>query len=127
MLKPEGDILLTFLASNPIYDVYRNMAKHKKWKQYSKTDLIAPYHGSDEPEKQLRKILLDAGFDVLVCHVEKRTYMFPNMDIWRSKSIMFSVDNGTTLLQISDTIFDVFVGDEQVIISLSSSREESCA
>lgn len=91
MLKPEGDILLTFLASNPIYDVYRNMAKHKKWKQYSKTDLIAPYHGTDEPEKQLRKILVDSGFDVLVCHVENRTYMFPNMDVWRSKYFNFAI------------------------------------
>lgn len=85
MLRNDGDILLTFLASNPIYDVYRNMAKRKKWKQYSGHDFIGPYHGLKDPEKQLRKILIDCGFDIHVCITEDRTYMFPNMDIWRSK------------------------------------------
>lgn len=85
LLKNEGDILLTFLASNPIYDVYRNMAKHKKWKAYAKKDLTAPYHGTNEPEKELNRVLMDTGFDVHICRVENRTYGFPNMDIWRSK------------------------------------------
>lgn len=84
-LKPGGDILLTFLASNPIYDVYKNMAKNRKWKPYSKIDFIAPYHGSSEPEKQLRKLISDNGFEVHVCKTENRIYTFPNMEIWRSK------------------------------------------
>lgn len=85
MLKTDGDILLTFLANNPIYDVYKNMAKHKKWKAYAIKDCIAPYHGSTEPEKQLRIVLVESGFDVHICRVEDRTYVFPNMEIWRSK------------------------------------------
>lgn len=89
LLKTEGDILLTFLASNPIYDVYRNMAKQKKWSTYTKKDFIAPYHGSNGPEKQLHRVLVDSCFDVHICRVENRTYMFPNMDIWRSKLFSF--------------------------------------
>lgn len=106
-LKSNGDVLLTFLASNPIYDVYRNMARHKRWKEYSKKDFIAPYHNSAEPEKQLHKVLVDSGFDVHVCKVENRTYTFPNMDIWRSKT--FEVFVQLQLLKIISVFIIIII------------------
>lgn len=91
LLKPGGDMLITFLASNPIYDVYQNMSKHKKWKAYTKKEYIAPYHDNEEPEKQLKKLLLDIGFKCQVCKVENRSYTFPNLDIWKSKYLYLPV------------------------------------
>ncbi|XP_018564857.1 juvenile hormone acid O-methyltransferase [Anoplophora glabripennis] len=87
MLKPGGDMLLSFLANNPIYEVYNNMSENIKWKAYTKKEYICPYHGSKEPEKELEKILVETGLISHVCRVEKRTYYFPNLDILK-KSII---------------------------------------
>ena len=32
--KPEGTILLSFLASNPIFTMYQRMAERKEWAKY---------------------------------------------------------------------------------------------
>nr|QNT17933.1 juvenile hormone acid O-methyltransferase [Colaphellus bowringi] len=87
LLKPGGDMLLTFLASNSIFDIYLNMSKIKKWKPYSKKDYIAPYHGLKHPEKQLEKLMQKIGFVCSLCKVENRIFVFHNFDSLR-KSVM---------------------------------------
>nr|CAH7763741.1 unnamed protein product [Callosobruchus chinensis] len=86
LLKPGGDALLTFLATNPIYDIHQIMAKNKRWKPYIKTDYIAPYHQKKHPEKQLESILKKTGFVKYMCRVENRTHLFNGYDTLR-KSI----------------------------------------
>ncbi|KAJ3657568.1 hypothetical protein Zmor_009358 [Zophobas morio] len=83
MLKPGGEILVTFLASNPIYDVYERMAKSNKWCSYM-TNLkryISPYHHSENPETELEDILKKEGFLIRVCRMEDRTYTFPSFSV----------------------------------------------
>ncbi|XP_023011797.2 juvenile hormone acid O-methyltransferase [Leptinotarsa decemlineata] len=87
ILKPGGDMLLTFLASNGIYDIYLNMAKNKRWKPYSKKEYIAPFHGMKNPEKQLEKLLKKSGFKCNVCKVENRLFAFRNLDSFRKSVI----------------------------------------
>ncbi|KAJ8919547.1 hypothetical protein NQ315_002168 [Exocentrus adspersus] len=83
MLKPGGDMLLCFLANNPIYDVHLYMSEHPRWKTYMKKEYICPYHGKKDPEKTVEKLLKETGFTSHVCRVEKRSYYFPNVDIMK--------------------------------------------
>ncbi|XP_044748962.1 juvenile hormone acid O-methyltransferase-like [Coccinella septempunctata] len=81
MLKPEGQILLTFLAKNPIYDIYEEMSKMEKWAKYKKDyrKFVSPYHNSPDPEEEVRTILKKVGFHVTICRSERRCYSFPNL------------------------------------------------
>jgi juvenile hormone acid methyltransferase len=36
MLRPEGEMLLVFLASNPIFSMYERMAEKTEWAEYMK-------------------------------------------------------------------------------------------
>lgn len=88
MLTPGGDMLLAFLASNPIYDIYENMAKSNKWAPYMHNvkKYISPYHHSEHPENELEDILKKEGFVSHLCRVEDRTYTFPSFQILSSTS-----------------------------------------
>ncbi|XP_044254916.1 juvenile hormone acid O-methyltransferase-like [Tribolium madens] len=88
MLKPGGEMLLTFLASNPIYDIYEGMAKSNKWGPYMNNlkKYISPYHHSDDPETELENLLKKEGFITHLCRVENRLYTFPNFSVL-SKSV----------------------------------------
>ncbi|CAH1957088.1 unnamed protein product [Acanthoscelides obtectus] len=86
LLKPGGDALLAFLATNPIYDIHQIMASNEKWKHYMKTDYIAPYHKKKHPEKQLERILKQVGFTKYMCRLENRSHQFHGVDVLR-KSI----------------------------------------
>lgn len=81
MLKPDGEILLTFLAKNPIYDIYEEMAKMEKWAKYKKDykKYLSPYHNSPDPEDEVRTILNKVGFHVKVCRSDRRCYTYPNL------------------------------------------------
>lgn len=42
ILRPEGEVLLVFLASNPIFTMYKRMAERTEWAEYMKvTDSIS--------------------------------------------------------------------------------------
>ncbi|RZC33710.1 uncharacterized protein BDFB_004499 [Asbolus verrucosus] len=88
MLKPGGDMLLTFLARNPIYDIYENMAKSNKWAPYMNNikKYISPYHHLDNPENELENFLKKEGFISHLCRVEERSYTFPSFSVL-SKSV----------------------------------------
>ncbi|CAG9819632.1 unnamed protein product [Phaedon cochleariae] len=90
LLKPGGDIFLTFLAKTDLYQIYKNMSKNKKWKSYTKKEYISPYHGLANPEKRLEKLLVSTGFTTTLCKTETRSFIYPNFDIYK-KSI-FSVN-----------------------------------
>lgn len=36
LLQPEGEVLLVFLASNPIFTMYERMAEKTEWAEYMK-------------------------------------------------------------------------------------------
>ncbi|KAK9885660.1 hypothetical protein WA026_012423 [Henosepilachna vigintioctopunctata] len=81
MLRPDGYVLFTFLAKNPIFDIYEEMAKMEKWRSYMKDyeKYISPYHFSSEPTEELNDLLIKLGFHVKICEMTKRSYTFPNL------------------------------------------------
>lgn len=91
MLKPGGEMLLAFLASNPIYDIYEGMAKSNKWEPYMNNlkKYISPYHHSEDPETELENLLKKEGFITHLCRVESRSYTFPNFSVLSSMKLLF--------------------------------------
>ena len=78
MLKPGGDILFTIISSTPIYDFWENMAKSKRWENYSNNvnNLISPYHHLNNSAETLRRYLEDAGFIIDVCQSQNCCFTF---------------------------------------------------
>lgn len=89
MLKPGGDILLTFLADSPIFSIYENMAKIQKWSNYMQKvmDYMAPFQHSKNPREEYEQILLEKGFKSIFCRVENRKFTYSNVKSLQSKQI----------------------------------------
>ncbi|KAF5287214.1 hypothetical protein FQA39_LY15991 [Lamprigera yunnana] len=83
MLKPGGDALLTFLASNPIFEIYESLSKTGRWEVYMEnfSNYVSPYQYSNNPCKDLEDILKDVGFDIQLCKVDERIYIYPNVAV----------------------------------------------
>lgn len=92
ILKPGGDMLISFLATNPIYTIYENMSKCNKWKPYMQNikRYISPYHRSENPAKEFSGILADTGFDCHLCKTIDRSYTFPNFTVLKRKFILYN-------------------------------------
>ncbi|KAK5643228.1 hypothetical protein RI129_007073 [Pyrocoelia pectoralis] len=88
MLKEGGDVLLTFLANNPIFEIYQSLSKKGRWESYMENvkNYVSPYQYSENPDKQLEEVLIDVGFDIDVCKTEDRIYVYPNVAVLK-KSI----------------------------------------
>lgn len=64
LLNTGGDMLLIFICSCPLYDVYKEQLKNTKWAKYitNINDEISPYHYSKNPEVEFRNLLSECGF-----------------------------------------------------------------
>ncbi|KAJ8946514.1 hypothetical protein NQ318_004649 [Aromia moschata] len=88
MLKPGGDMLLTFIVRSPVYDIYRAMVQNNKWQPYMKNEVTKNVYAEyKEPEKVLEKLLRDTGFICHVCRLEKRTFVYRNMEVFKNSCI----------------------------------------
>ncbi|XP_017064507.2 juvenile hormone acid O-methyltransferase [Drosophila eugracilis] len=77
LLKPEGgDCLLAFLASNPVYEVYKLLKINEKWSTYMQDveQFISPLHYSLNPGEEFSHLLNDVGF--IQHNVEIRNEVF---------------------------------------------------
>nr|XP_016927888.1 juvenile hormone acid O-methyltransferase [Drosophila suzukii] len=77
LLKPEGgDVLLAFLASNPVYEVYKILKTNEKWSSYMQDveQFISPLHHSLNPGEEFSQLLTDVGF--IQHNVEIRNEVF---------------------------------------------------
>ncbi|KAH8352690.1 hypothetical protein KR084_005686 [Drosophila pseudotakahashii] len=77
LLKPEGgDCLLVFLASNPVYEVYKLLKMNEKWSTYMQDveQFISPLHYSLNPGEEFSQLLNDVGF--IQHNVEIRNEVF---------------------------------------------------
>ncbi|KAK4886611.1 hypothetical protein RN001_002882 [Aquatica leii] len=83
MLKPGGDVLLTFLASNPIFEIYESLSKKGRWESYMENfkNYVSPYQYSEDPGKELEDILKEVGFEINLCKVDERIYIYPNVAV----------------------------------------------
>lgn len=88
MLKPGGDFLLTFLASNPIFEIYETLSKKGRWESYMENfkKYVSPYQKSKDPVGELETILKDVGYEILLCKAEERIYVYPNVTVLKSKT-----------------------------------------
>lgn len=78
LLKPGGEVLLSFLGTCPIFEVYLNISKNIRWAPWFKEEMISPYHNSPDPQRAVEKILSDTGFAHWKCIVENRRFVYPN-------------------------------------------------
>ncbi|XP_017056398.1 juvenile hormone acid O-methyltransferase [Drosophila ficusphila] len=77
LLKPEGgDCLLAFLASNPVYEVYKLLKMNEKWSAYMQDvdQFISPLHYSTNPGEEFSQLLNKVGF--IQHNVEIRNEVF---------------------------------------------------
>lgn len=87
LLKPGGDMLLSFIATNPIYSVYEKMFKMDKWKKYMQDvkKYISPLQHSKNPEEEYEKLLSDSGFTTRFCTVQDRKFTFTTAETFLRK------------------------------------------
>lgn len=86
LCKPNGDALIVFLAQNPIFEIYQQMASSKRWSKYM-TDVerfISPYQNSDDPAEDFGRLLVDSGFREYRVEVREKMYMFEGIDSLKS-------------------------------------------
>lgn len=87
LLKPNGDMLLVFLAQNPIFEIYKQMASNKKWAKFM-TDVdnfISPYQYSKNPTDQFRKLLYSTGFSDYTVEIREKFFIFEGIDLLKSR------------------------------------------
>lgn len=86
LLKNEGDMLLSFLAQHPHYDVYKEQSQDPKWAPYMKdVDLhLSPYHFSKNPGEEFRNLLIECGFTVCDVKVHDKKIVH-TLDTMQSK------------------------------------------
>lgn len=86
LCKPDGDVLVIFLAQNPIFEIYQQMANTKRWSKYM-TDVerfISPYQNSNAPAEDFSRLLLESGFREFQVEVREKVYMFEGIDLLKS-------------------------------------------
>ncbi|XP_004518574.1 juvenile hormone acid O-methyltransferase [Ceratitis capitata] len=73
-----GDILLAFLATNPIYDVYLTLAEREKWRCYMKDTMkfISPLHLSDDPGAEFKKLLEETGYEDIAVQIREEVFIY---------------------------------------------------
>ncbi|CAB3223286.1 unnamed protein product [Arctia plantaginis] len=64
VLEQNGECFMVLGAYNPIFDVYRTLAKDSKWSPfvYDVERYISPYHDSQEPGEEIAKLMENTGF-----------------------------------------------------------------
>lgn len=73
LLEPGGDILVTFLVSNPFFDIFDQMSRSEKWATLTCSTL--PCYNSD-PSNQFRQLLSLNGFSDIRIEIRKKSYTF---------------------------------------------------
>lgn len=87
LLKPNGDMLVVFLAQNPIFEIYAQMSQSKKWAKYM-TDVdrfISPYQYSNNPADQFGKLLCASGFTEYSVEIQEKLFIFEGIDLLKSR------------------------------------------
>lgn len=87
LLKPNGDMLLVFLAQNPIFEIYKQMSQSKKWSKYM-TDVdhfISPYQYSKNAADQFGNLLYSNGFTEYSVEIREKFFVFEGIDLLKSR------------------------------------------
>lgn len=81
MLNDTGDFVITFLAKNHIFDVWKLMSQDPRWEPYMRNHnvYISPYNNSLNPAADLRKLLFAVGFKNVKVQLKHKTHSFIGM------------------------------------------------
>ncbi|XP_005179560.1 juvenile hormone acid O-methyltransferase-like [Musca domestica] len=83
LLRPEGgDCLLVFLATNPVFDVYKLLSKSTQWSPYMKDvhRFISPLHYSSDPKMEYTKMLKETGFTDIQVDLKEKVYIYEGLE-----------------------------------------------
>ncbi|CAH0406894.1 unnamed protein product [Chilo suppressalis] len=78
LLVEGGQCLLTLLGHNPVFDVYRILAESNKWGcwLHGVERFISPYHDSQYPEQEIRKLMKKIGFTDIVVTCQEKSFIY---------------------------------------------------
>ncbi|KAI5646171.1 methyltransferase domain-containing protein [Phthorimaea operculella] len=78
LLAEDGSCLLLFCGYTRVYDYYRALARHPKWQSVLKglEKYISPYQDSQEPDKEVHRIMADVGFKNIRVEHESKTFFY---------------------------------------------------
>lgn len=83
VLSKDGECFTIFVAGAPVFDVYRTLSRNNKWSALF-TDVekyISPYHDSQDPAKEVRKMLEKIGYVNYKVEVKNLVYTYDNFRI----------------------------------------------
>ncbi|CAH1646563.1 unnamed protein product [Spodoptera littoralis] len=86
LLSKDGECFTIFLANAPLYDMYRAQSRNNKWSTLLKDaeKYISPYHDSQDPEQEIRKILEKVGYVDYKVECKNLSYIFNNFEgFWK--------------------------------------------
>ncbi|KAM7351815.1 juvenile hormone acid methyltransferase isoform 1-T1 [Cochliomyia hominivorax] len=112
LLRSEGgDCLLVFLATNPIFDIYKLLSKSSKWSPYMKDvdQFISPLHYSSDPKLEFSLMLKEAGFSDIQVELRNKLYVYEGLEIFKDnvKAVCPFLDRMP--LSLHDTFMDDFI------------------
>ena len=89
LLKPHGTVLMEFLSSSPVFEIYQELSNYKIYEIYMKDvkNAISPYHHSDNPLKMFRDHTNIAGFQTKHLEIRDQIYIYENADQLKSNAI----------------------------------------
>ncbi|KAK5649835.1 hypothetical protein RI129_000864 [Pyrocoelia pectoralis] len=70
MLKPNGSLLVTYIANSKYFDIIQEVCKREKYACVISKISLPPFQTSKHPQEQLFSILRDAEFENIFCKVE---------------------------------------------------------
>ncbi|XP_050664954.1 juvenile hormone acid O-methyltransferase [Leptidea sinapis] len=82
LLAEGGDCLLVFLGHMPVFDVYRILARSHRWRYWLKDvdKFISPYHDSQDPEKEIRRMMCKIGFSSVEVQCRAKSFIYNGLD-----------------------------------------------
>lgn len=92
LLKPHGTVLMEFLSSSPVFDIYQELSRYKTYEIYMKDvkNAISPYHFEENPLKMFRDHIEFAGFQTKHLEIRDQIYIYKNADQLKSIAIQLS-------------------------------------
>jgi hypothetical protein len=78
---------LAFLVKNPIFDIYLELSKMKRFSKYMKdvSKFISPYHFEDNPLETFSKKLYDVGFKIFHIEIRDQIFIFADVELLKCK------------------------------------------
>ncbi|XP_022814341.1 juvenile hormone acid O-methyltransferase-like isoform X2 [Spodoptera litura] len=86
LLSEDGECFTIILANAPVFDLYRIQSRNTKWRTLLKDaeKYISPYHDSQDPEQEMRKILEKVGYVDYKVECKNLSYIFNNFgSFWK--------------------------------------------